>query len=53
MNDDDPEYWPSKLRAVFAAVGAAMGEKRLTPETLKSVHLADDQFSISHIPVEI
>jgi hypothetical protein len=50
MNDDDPEYWASQLRAVFAAVGNAMGERRLTPETLKSVRLADDQFSISHVP---
>jgi hypothetical protein len=49
MNDDDPEYWPSQLRAVFTAVGNAMGEERLTPETLKSVQLAD-QFSIAHIP---
>ena len=49
MNEDDPGYWPTQLQEIFAAVGAAMGEKRLTPETLKSVHMLNDGFVIAHV----
>jgi hypothetical protein len=49
MNEDDPEYWPTQLQEIFAAIGAAMGDKRLTPETLKSVHMPSDEFAISHV----
>jgi hypothetical protein len=49
MNEDDPEYWPTQLQEVFAAIGAAMGDGRLTPATLKSVHMPNDEFTISHV----
>lgn len=49
MDDTDPRYWPTQLQEIFAAVGRAMGEKRLTPETLKLVRMPDDQFTISHV----
>jgi len=49
MDENDPEYWPTQLQEIFAAIGAAIGERRLTPETLKSVHLLNDEFTISHV----
>jgi hypothetical protein len=49
MEMDDVEWWPTQLQAVFAAIGAAMGGKRLTPETLQSVQLPDNRFSVGHV----
>jgi hypothetical protein len=49
MNENDPEYWPAQLQEIFAAIGAAMGDRRLTPETLKSVLMPNDEFTISHV----
>jgi hypothetical protein len=36
-NSQNLDWWPSHVRTIFAAIGRAMGEKRLTPETLLSV----------------
>jgi hypothetical protein len=49
MDDTDPKYWPTQLQEIFAAVGRAMDEKRLTPETLNLVQMPNDQFTISHV----
>jgi hypothetical protein len=45
MNENDPEYWPAQLQEIFVA----MGDRRLTPEPLKSVHMPNDKFTISHV----
>src|SRR5690348_9793728 len=37
VNYDDLGWWPEHARAVFAAIGRAMGHKRLVPETLRLV----------------
>lgn len=52
MDETDPEYWPTQLQEIFAAVGVAMGHKRLTPDTLKSVQLPNDEFTICHVSAE-
>jgi hypothetical protein len=49
VDENDLGYWPTQLQEIFAAVGIAMGERRLTPETLKSVHMPNDEFTISHV----
>jgi hypothetical protein len=49
VDENDPEYWPSQLQEIFAAVGIAIGDRRLTPETLKSVHMPNDEFKICHV----
>jgi hypothetical protein len=49
MNEDDPDYWPTQLQEIFAAIGRAMAGKRLTPATLQLVKLPDEQFKISHV----
>ena len=49
MDDTDPKYWPTQLQEIFAAVGRAIDEKRLTPETLNLVQMPNDQFTISHV----
>jgi len=49
MDDTDPKYWPTQLQEIFAAVGRAMDEKRLTPATLNLVQMPDNQFTISHV----
>lgn len=49
MDDTDPSYWPTQLQEIFAAVGRAMNDKRLTPETLELVRMPNDQFTISHV----
>jgi hypothetical protein len=52
MNHNDLEWWPRQLREIFAAVGAVMGERRLTPDVLQSVRHPDNRFSISHVSGE-
>jgi hypothetical protein len=52
MDETDPEYWPTQLREIFAAIGAAMVDTRLTPDTLKSVRLPNDEFTICHVSAE-
>jgi hypothetical protein len=37
INYDDLGWWPEHARSVFAAIGRAMGHKRLVPETLPLV----------------
>jgi hypothetical protein len=49
MDENDPEYWPTQLQEIFAAIGSAMGGRRLSPETLKSVQMPNDEFTISHV----
>jgi hypothetical protein len=47
--------WPTDLQSVFAAIGQAMGERRLSPEmldTIPTTHgsiLADHQVTVSHV----
>jgi hypothetical protein len=52
MDETDPEYWPTQLREIFAAIGAAMVDTRLTPDTLRSVRLPNDEFTICHVSAE-
>jgi hypothetical protein len=52
MDETDPEYWPTQLQEIFAAIGMAMGDGRLTPDTLKSVRLPNDEFTICHVSAE-
>lgn len=49
MDEADPEYWPTQLQEIFAAVGVAIGERRLTPDTLRLVRLPNEEFTIQHI----
>jgi hypothetical protein len=49
MDDTNPKYWPTQLQEIFAAVGRAIDEKRLTHETLNLVQMPNDQFTISHV----
>jgi hypothetical protein len=56
MDRDHIEYWPAYLQSVFAAVGRAMGERKLTPAILNAVPegrsaiVAGHQVSIVHAP---
>jgi len=52
MDETDPEYWPTQLQGIFAAIGVALGERRLTPDTLRSVRLPNDEFTICHVSAE-
>jgi hypothetical protein len=52
VDETDPEYWPTQLQEIFAAVGVAMGDRRLTRDTLKSVRLPNDEFAICHVSAE-
>ena len=53
--DDNPDWWPPHVRAILAAIGRAMGDGRLYPETLKSIPsgfgsiLSDHQVIIEHV----
>jgi hypothetical protein len=53
---DDPGWWPPHVQAIFTAIGEAMGDKRLHPETLNSVSstfgsiLSGHQVIIEHVP---
>jgi hypothetical protein len=53
---DDPDWWPPHVRAIFAAIGKAMGDKRLHPDTLKSISrasgsiLSGHQVIVEHVP---
>jgi hypothetical protein len=53
--DDNPAWWPPHVQAILAAIGQAMGDKRLYPETLKSIPsafgsiLSGHQVIIEHI----
>ena len=53
--DTNPDHWPEHLRPVFAAIGKAMGGKRLHPDVLHRVPvgmgqiLADHQVTIEHL----
>lgn len=55
MDDDDLQWWPGHVQAMFAAIGRAMGDKRLRPETLRSIPsafgsiLPGHQVTVSHI----
>ncbi|MBR0777003.1 hypothetical protein JQ625_19375 [Bradyrhizobium diazoefficiens] len=49
MDEDDPEYWPTQLQEIFAAVGRAKDGKRLTPATLNLVRMPSEQSTISHV----
>ena len=44
MRADDPDAWPTEIRAVFVAIGDAMNGSRLAPETLAA--LSKDHGSI-------
>jgi hypothetical protein len=35
--DDDLGRWPPHVQTIFAAIGRALGERRLTPETLEAI----------------
>jgi hypothetical protein len=55
-DDDNPDWWPPHVQAILAAIGQAMGDKRLHPETLKAVPnglgsiLSGHQVIIEHFP---
>src|SRR5580704_7383244 len=56
--DDNPEWWPPHVQAILAAIGQAMGDKRLHPDTLKSIPsgfgsiLRDHQVIVEHLSMK-
>jgi hypothetical protein len=56
MDRDRIEYWPAYLQSVFAAIGRAMGERKLTPAVVqalpsgRSAIVAGHQVSVAHSP---
>lgn len=55
VDSEDIRWWPSHVQTIFAQVGWAMGEKRLRPETLRSVPrkfgsiLPDHKVAVTHV----
>ncbi len=53
--EEDFQWWPAHVQTVFTAIGQAMGEKRLNPQTLRSVPsavggiLPGHQVTIRHV----
>jgi hypothetical protein len=45
------EDWPEHLHPVFAAIGAAMGEKRLHPDLLKHIPMRVGDIIPEHLVV--
>ena len=54
-DSDDVRWWPSHVREIFLAIGRAMGDARLRPETLRSVPsefgsiLAEHKVEVTHV----
>jgi hypothetical protein len=49
MGGENLDYWPEHVRHVFAAVGKAMGGKRLAPGTLALVPSAHGSIVPDHL----
>jgi hypothetical protein len=53
--DESLDWWPPHVQAIFAAIGQAMGEKRLHPDTLTMIPsgvesvLPGHQVTVEHV----